>query len=686
MATEPGQPSALRTPHRVLRQQAHPCVRAGSTADYQQVLHAVSERKPEGAPGAHIEVLAGAYPSRRAARKVDGLSDRARLSSHPDGGEDGVSITAVGDHTATSLRTHRAGSLARDHVGQTVRLGGWVHRRRDLGGIVFIDLRDRDGVVQLSCNPEWTPPAVLETAAGVGAESVVLVTGVVAFRPEAARDVNLASREVEVHVTNLEIVGPAQTPIIPVARKEGEDLPAEELRLKHRILDLRRPELQANLLLRHRLLQRARRSLSELSFLEIETPILTKPTPEGARDYLVPSRIHVGEFYALPQSPQIYKQLLMAGGFDRYFQIARCFRDEDLRADRQPEFTQIDLEASFVGQDDVVGWVETVLVALWDEAGCEVPRPFPRLSWHEAMDRFGIDKPDLRFGYQIRDLGPVVGPDSAGFVHDALAQGGRIRGIVAEGGGAMSRKDLDAVAAAAKEAGVGGLIWARKTASAWEGQGVKAMGGAALAAIQAAEGDMLLAVAGKDVVTSPALHAVRSGLIRRLAPKPLRAHAFLWVLDFPLFERNPETGAWVFVHHPFTAPHADDVAFLESDPGRCRALHYDAVYNGHELGSGSIRITDPALQQKVFSLLGMHPEQVRERFGFLLDGLSAGVPPHGGFAIGFDRTAMLLAGAASLRDVIAFPKTTAARALFEGAPVPVDPAELRGLHLEVRDG
>jgi aspartyl-tRNA synthetase len=597
-----------------------------------------------------------------------------------------VTARSDGAPAGTTLRTHRGGSLSRDHVGLSVRLGGWVHRRRDLGGIVFIDLRDRDGLVQLSCNPEWTPREVIERASGLGGETVVLVTGVVAFRPEAARDVNLASREVEVHVTGLEVVGPAQTPIIPVARKEGEDLPAEELRLKHRILDLRRPELQANIMLRHRLLQRARATLSDLGFLEIETPILTKPTPEGARDYLVPSRVHRGEFYALPQSPQIYKQLLMAAGFDRYFQIARCFRDEDLRADRQPEFTQIDVEASFVGQEDVLAYIETVLVALWDEAGHEVPRPFPRLSWHDAMERYGIDKPDLRYGFEIRDLRALLGDDAAPFVRETLAEGGRVRGIVAPSAGGVSRKDLDGMTAGAKEAGVGGLIWARRTSGGWEGPGVKAIGASALAALGGREGDLLLAVAGRDTVTSPALHTVRTALIRRLAPAPLQAHAFVWVLDFPLFERDPDSGAWVFVHHPFTAPRADHVAYIESDPGRCRALHYDAVYNGNELGSGSIRITDPALQQQVFGLLGMGPEQIRERFGFLLDGLAAGAPPHGGFAIGFDRTAMLLAGAGSLRDVIAFPKTTAARALFENAPVPVDSRDLRALHLEVVDG
>jgi aspartyl-tRNA synthetase len=563
-------------------------------------------------------------------------------------------------------------------------LGGWVHRVRNLGGLVFIDLRDRDGLVQLSFNPDWTPAPVLERAGSVGQESVVLVTGRVALRPESARDTELATREIEVRVTKLVIIGAAATPAIPVARKEGEELPAEELRLKYRVLDLRRPELQRNLVLRHRLLQRARRSMSDLEFLEIETPILTKPTPEGARDYLVPSRIHVGEFYALPQSPQIYKQLLMVAGFDRYFQIARCFRDEDLRADRQPEFTQIDLEASFVTQDDVLGVVEQVLVDLWDEAGQAVSRPFECLTWREAMERFGIDKPDLRYGFEITDQTALLGPDAAEFVQEAIRQGGRLRCILVPRGAAFSRKDLDLLAAEAKRAKAGGLIWARRTDSGWEGQGVKAAGPSLLARLPAATGDLLLAVAGPDAVTSPALHAVRTEVIRRTAPPPARPHAFLWVLDFPLFEPDPETGRHVFVHHPFTSPHPEDIPFLESEPGRCRALHYDAVYNGVELGSGSIRITDSELQQRVFRLLGISAEEQRRRFGFLLDGLQSGAPPMGGFAVGFDRVAMLLAGGGSLRDVIAFPKTTAARALYEGAPTPVGPDELRGLHLEVK--
>ena len=587
--------------------------------------------------------------------------------------------------SATALRTHRAGELTRAHVGRQVRLGGWVHRRRDLGGLVFIDLRDRAGLVQLSFNPDWTPPAVMDRAAGVGAETVVLASGVVALRPEASRDTSLGSREVEVHVTDLEVVGPAQTPPIPVARKEKEELPAEELRLKHRVLDLRRPELQRNLLLRHRLLQRARRTLTDLEFLEIETPILTKPTPEGARDYLVPSRVHPGEFYALPQSPQIYKQLLMVAGYDRYFQIARCFRDEDLRADRQPEFTQIDLEASFVGPEDIQEIVERVLVDLWAEAGVEVARPFPRLTHREAMERYGIDKPDLRYGLEIRDLTPLLDSDAAPFLGETRAAGGRLRGIVVPGGATLTRKELDTLTAAARDARAGGLIWARRTAAGWEGQGVKAVGQRLLDALDGAEGDLLLAVAGPDTVTSPALHAVRTALARRPGTVPAEPHAFAWIVDFPLFEHDAESGLHVPAHHPFTAPHPADRDLLVREPWRVRALHYDAVYNGNELGSGSIRITDPEVQHRIFELLGIPEAEIRRRFGFLLDGLAAGAPPHGGFALGFDRITMLLAGASSLRDVIAFPKTTAARALFEGAPTPVSADDLRGLHLQPLD-
>ena len=573
--------------------------------------------------------------------------------------------------------------MRREHVGQRVRLGGWVHRRRDLGGIVFLDLRDRDGIVQVALGPGWASPDVISRAQGLGAETVVVVEGEVVARPPDMKNPELATGEVEVHATALQVVGPAETPAIPVARGKTEELAAEDLRLKYRHLDLRRPELQANLMLRHRLLQRSRRALSDLEFLEIETPILTKPTPEGARDYLVPSRVHPGEFYALPQSPQIYKQLLMVSGFDRYFQLARCFRDEDLRFDRQPEFTQIDIEASFVGQEDVVGFVETVLVALWDEAGHKIPRPFPRLTWREAMERYGTDKPDLRYDLLISDWTAQVQPLAVPFFQGALKDGARVRGIAVRGGGSLSRKDVDQLAETAKTHGAPGLAWVKRQGEQVSGSVGKHFSAEALGALGVGDGDVAVMTVGPDRVTSPALDKVRQELIRRLAPQPKMAHAFCWVVDFPLFEPDPETGKPVFAHHPFTSPHPDDIAKLDSDPFACRALHYDAVYNGNELGSGSIRITDPAVQRRVFTHLGLSPADIEARFGFLLSALAAGAPPHGGFAVGFDRVSMLLARAGSLRDVIAFPKTTAARALFEGAPTPARPDDLAALHIKV---
>ena len=569
------------------------------------------------------------------------------------------------------------------HVGQRVRLGGWVHRRRDLGGILFIDLRDRAGLVQVAVGP-GAPDEVRRVAAGLASETVIEVEGDVAARPANMKNPELATGDVEVHATRVAVLGTAVTPPIPVARGKGEELPAEELRLKYRHLDLRRPEMQGNLMLRHRLLQRARKTLADLEFLEIETPILTKPTPEGARDYLVPSRVHPGEFYALPQSPQIYKQLLMVAGFDRYFQIARCFRDEDLRNDRQPEFTQIDLEASFVGVEDVIGYVEQVLVALWDEAGHAVARPFPRLTWRDAMERYGTDKPDVRFGFPIADWTAQVKPLGVPFFQPALKDGARIRGLAVKGGGALSRKDVDQLAEAAKQLGGAGLAWVKRQGEQVSGSVGKHFTPEVLGALGVGDGDAALMTVGPDRVTSPVLDRVRQEIIRRLTPAPQAAHAFCWVVDFPLFEPDPATGKPVFAHHPFTAPHPDDVARLDSDPFACRALHYDAVYNGNELGSGSIRITEAAVQRRVFAHLGMTPAEAEARFGFLLSGLQAGAPPHGGFAIGFDRVVMALAGAESMRDVIAFPKTTAARALFEGAPAPANPADLTALHIEVK--
>jgi aspartyl-tRNA synthetase len=584
---------------------------------------------------------------------------------------------------ATALRTHRGGALTREQVGQQVRLGGWVHRRRDLGGLVFVDLRDRAGLVQLSFNPDWTSREVMERAAGLGAETVVLVAGTVALRPEPSRDPHLGSREVEVHVTSLEVVGPAQTPAIPVARKEKEELPAEELRLRHRVLDLRRPELHRNLILRHRVMQATRRYFDQHGFLEIETPILTKPTPEGARDYLVPSRVHPGEFFALPQSPQLYKQLLMVAGLDRYFQIARCFRDEDLRADRQPEFTQIDIEAAFIGLEDVFAFGEGLVQTLWAEAGHQLSLPIPRMRHAEALEKYGTDKPDLRFGLEIFDASEAFRGADFAITRKALDSGGRVRGIRVPAGAALTRKQVDEIEAAAKSLGAAGLLRLKRSGDSLEGPAAKYVSPEAASLLGLVDGDLVLLVAAPDHISSPALDRVRLELARRLDLIRQDDQRFVWIIDFPLFERHPTTGALSSVNHPFTAPHPDDLHLLDSAPERARALAYDMVLNGTELGGGSLRIADPSLQRRIFTLLGVPEQQAEQRFGFLLEGLRAGAPPHGGFAFGLDRIVMLLARAESLRDVIAFPKTTAQRALFEGAPSGVDPADLEALHLEV---
>jgi aspartyl-tRNA synthetase len=586
---------------------------------------------------------------------------------------------------ATALRSHSCGALRLEHAGSLVRLGGWVHRRRDLGGLVFLDLRDRSGIVQISCNPDSTPAEAMAAAASAGAETVLLVEGEVLARPREMRNPELATGEIEIRATRVEVVGPAATPAIPVARAKGEPLPAEEQRLRFRHLDLRRPELQGNLILRHRLMQATRRYFDGLGFLEIETPILTKPTPEGARDFLVPSRVHAGEFYALPQSPQLYKQLLMISGYDRYFQIARCFRDEDLRADRQPEFTQIDVEASFIGAEDIYALTEGLLQSLWAEGGIDVPTPFRRMTYADAMERYGTDRPVLRYGLEIQDATALFRDSDFAIAQSAIAQGGRVRAIRIPGGAAMSRKQVDELEAVAKSAGAGGLLRLKRVGTALEGPVAKYVATDAADALGLADGDLAVMVAAPDRISSPALDRVRQEVARRLDIIPARATEFLWVTDFPAFERDAETGALTFVHHPFTAPHPDDLALLDTAPERARALAYDVVLNGLELGGGSIRIGDPRLQARVFALLGMDAETAESRFSFLLEGLRSGAPPHGGIALGFDRITMLLAGATSLRDVIAFPKTTAARALFEGAPTAVPDDDLRELHVAVRE-
>jgi aspartyl-tRNA synthetase len=585
-------------------------------------------------------------------------------------------------HFATSLRSHRAGDLRAEDAGQAVTLGGWVHRSRNLGGIVFLDLRDHAGIVQISFDPKWTPQTEIEKAAGLGQESVIIVRGELAARPPEMRNREIATGEVEVRASSVELVGRAETPAIPVARGKGEKLAAEELRLRHRHLDLRRPELQENLVLRHRLQQTARRFLDERGFLEIETPILTKPTPEGARDYLVPSRVHAGEFYALPQSPQLYKQLLMISGFDRYFQIARCFRDEDLRADRQPEFTQIDIEASFVAPDDVISVTEGLLGALFREAGIEIPATFERLTYADAMERFGCDRPDLRYSLELFDASDAFAGSDFAITRAALQAGGRVRGIRIPGGGSLSRKQVDDIELAAKAAGASGLLRVRQANGGLEGPAAKFISPEGAVHLALSDGDLCLMVAAADEVSSPALDKVRQEVARGMHLIPPSSVRMLWVTDFPLFARESSRGGLTSVHHPFTSPHPDDIARIESDPQSVRALAYDVIMNGTELGGGSIRIADPALQQRVLRLLGVSDDDAEARFGFLLEALNAGAPPHGGIALGFDRIAMLLSGAQSLRDVIAFPKTTTARALFEGAPTAVNPADLSELHLK----
>jgi len=586
---------------------------------------------------------------------------------------------------ATTFRTHLCGALRDKDVGATVRLGGWVHRSRDLGGLMFFDLRDRAGLVQVSIDLSTASPELAQAARSLGAETVVLVEGVVTQRPEAMRNAELGTGSVEVRASALRIVGPSETPVIPVARGKGEQLAAEELRLRHRYLDLRRDELQRNLVLRHRLMQTTRRFLSDNGFFEIETPILTKPTPEGARDYLVPSRVHPGEFYALPQSPQIYKQLLMIAGYDRYFQIARCFRDEDLRADRQPEFTQIDVEASFVGEEDVMRFAEGLIRALWREAGSEVPTSIRRMPYAEAMDRYGIDRPDLRYGLEIGDVSEVFRGTEFVVTKKALETGGRVRGIRVPGGAALSRKQVDELEAAAKSAGAFGLLRIKRVNGALDGPAAKFLGEGAADRLGLADGDLGLYVAAPDRISSPALDRVRQEVAQRMQMVPTGVNAFVWVTDFPMFERDPDTGALAAVHHPFTAPNPEDLDLLESEPWKARAQAYDLVLNGTELGGGSIRINDPRVQSRIFRLLGIDEATAQARFGFLLEALRAGAPPHGGIAFGFDRITMMLAGATSLRDVIAFPKTTAARALFEGAPSQVPAADVADLHIRVTE-
>ncbi len=590
-----------------------------------------------------------------------------------------------GPHASTALRTHPTGAVTAADADDEVRVCGWVHRVRDLGGLLFLDVRDRSGILQVSVGSGWTDEASLETGQGLGAEDVVRIEGTVALRPERDRNPEMATGQVELRARRIELLGDAETPAIPVYRAPEEELPSEQARLRHRVLDLRRPEMQARLGLRHRLVLATRNYLDRLGFWEVETPILTRPTPEGARDYLVPSRNHPGEFYALPQSPQIYKQLLMTAGFDRYFQIARCFRDEDLRADRQPEFTQIDLEASFVEPDDVLAWMEGLMAELASVAEVEARIPFERLTHEEVLDRWGTDRPDLRWDLEIRDwTGPLSGTEFR-VLESVVDSGGRIRGFLLGGGARLSRSDLASLEETARGAGAPGLLWLKRTPDGASGPLARFTDEGHWAAMGLGEGDVALVAAGEDRVTGPALAAVRLEVLRALEVPPVREHAWLWVLDFPLFE-EAEGGEVTYGHNPFVLPHPDDLHLLDSDPLEARGQAYDLVYNGSELGSGSIRIHEPGLQRRVLGLLGLSEEEIERKFGFLLEALASGAPPHGGIAFGMDRIVKDFTAAASLRDVIAFPKTTAARALFEGAPAPVEGKELDALGLALLRG
>ena len=576
------------------------------------------------------------------------------------------------------LRSHTCGELRADDLGREVTLCGWIDRVRDHKGVIFLDLRDRWGRTQVVIGPE-SPAATLAAARAVRSEWVVLVRGTVGARPEGTTNPKLTTGAIEVVCRDLEVLNEAETPVFQPGATE---LPGEEVRLTNRWLDLRRPAMQQNLFLRHRIVKIMRDHFDALGFIDVETPMLGRSTPEGARDYLVPSRLDHGSFFALPQSPQLYKQLLMMAGFDRYVQVAKCFRDEDLRADRQPEFTQLDVEMSFVEADDVMGVIESLVQRTGREIlGLDVSLPLPRLTWDECMERFGHDAPDLRYGLEIVDLTAIAGESDFRVFRGAVESGGRVRGIRVPGAAAkFSRKDLDELTAVAMEGGAKGLVWLKvEPDGAWSGPVAKnlvTVADAVRAKLGCEPGDLALIVADSFDVTCKSLHMLRKRLGATLGLYDPNAMHFSWVVDFPMFAADAEAGGWASMHHPFTAPRPTDLDLLESDPAACRAVAYDLVINGSEAGGGTIRIHDGPTQEKVFKLLGITPEVARERFGFLLDALRSGAPPHGGIALGIDRWVMLFGKLDSIRDVIAFPKTQKASDLMTGAPSVVEIKQL----------
>ena len=586
------------------------------------------------------------------------------------------------------LKTHSCGELRTTHVGQEVALAGWVNRRRDHGGLVFVDLRDRSGIVQVVANPDGAPEAHA-VAQQARSEYVLQVRGVVRARPEGLINPDLPTGEIEVVAHEVRVLNPAKTPPFYI----HDDSPVDEaLRLKYRYLDLRRPRMQHNLLLRHGVVKYIRDFLDARGFVEIETPILFKTTPEGARDYLVPSRVHPGKFYALPQSPQQLKQLLMVAGYERYFQIARCFRDEDLRHNRQPEFTQLDLEMSFVEREDVMALTEELMVGIVEIFSDRqlLARPFPRLTYQEAMRRFGTDRPDMRFGMELMDISDLVAGCDYGIFSKTVAAGGQVKGIRAPGCSTYSRRQVDELAELAQREGAKGLAWlALGQEGAARSSFAKFLTDDEVTAITermgTEPGDLLLFVADQPPVVAAALSALRLELGERLGLRDPGVLALCWVIDFPLFEWNEDEQRWDPSHHLFTAPMPEDLPLLDTDPGAARGQQYDLVINGEETGGGSIRIHRREVQEKVFELIGLEVAVAQERFGHMLEAFEFGTPPHGGIAPGIDRLVMLLAGEPNIREVIAFPKTQQAADLMAGAPSPAEPRQLEELHIQLVD-